>query len=329
MRTITSLRALQKKICQYKAVDDDEIKQVLSLGPDVYILLLYNSSQHVWTLIENFDGMERGKLVLKNLNSGSSESIPCRPVVLFAFTDMSFGILAGEEIHIWDNFRTKPRKEMVRMNSIEDHAFFCSNPVLFIRTMANGSLLMAHKTVFPEAYFFSIAVQRLEGYSFFQRGVSLEAEDYRHLDYIATVPCIMDMIPQEEDIFIHTPGSYRNWQKYPVETSLLIKLNQSGQVLQSRKVENGRGCFSRDGNCLMIKPFENDFLLYFYNLSEDKSVQFSLDENTHWTPGNEETRFIITDKRIAAWDQKNFILSHLYNMPDWFSPFQSRSESAG
>ncbi|QEN06924.1 hypothetical protein EXM22_02535 [Oceanispirochaeta crateris] len=320
---------MQKKISLYKTRDEEEIKQILCLNSDVYVLLLYNSAQQLWILVDYKEGQEQGRLILKNLNPGSSDRITNRPVVLFASTILSFGILAGDEIHLWKTFKSKPIKEKIRMDSQDDRLFFDANPVTFIRSMPNGSLLMAHKSVFSEAYFFSIAVQRLEGYSFSKHPTPLASEDYRHLAHIASVPCILDMLPYGDDFFIHTPGSCRDWLIYPAETSILIKMNQNGQVMKSRVVEKGRGVFSQDGNCLMIKPFENDSMLYFYDLNDEKSAQFTLDENTLWTPGTGDTRYIVTDKRIAAWDSNTLILSALYNMPEWCFTALSSSKNVG
>jgi len=322
------LRALQEKVCHYKTSNDEIILDVLYLNQDMYILLLFCTIENQWSLMEWVKGEARGRFQIKNLLSSKGRGTGRGSVSLFSFLDSSFGILAVDELFIWQSFRSKPRRVKLRMTSPEDQLFFDSNPVVFVRAMNDGSLILAHRTVFREAYFFSIAQPGLEGYSFCRRVISLNPLDYRRLLYIASVPCITDIVAHGDSIFLHTPGSFRNWNKYPAEGSVLIQMNKEGGVLSSMILERGRGIFSSDGECIMIKPFDNDSILYFNSLRGDRSLHLNLDDHAEWTPGTRETRFCVSHQRIAAWDSRNFMFSIFHNMPDWCLENKSRSVTA-
>jgi len=324
----SDLRAIQEKICHYRTSSDEIILEAVCLSSDRYILLLYNLKECQWTLMEKAGGLEQGRFHLRNLLPAEAGNSRRRTVSLFSISGSSFGILAADELFIWKNFRSKPRRVKLRMNSPEDLILFESNPVVFVRAMEDESLILAHRTVFSEAYFFSILAQGTDGYTFTGRTMNLNSHDYRHLLYVASVPCIMDILARGDSIYLHSPGSFRNWQKYPAEGSLLVQMNRQGGIIQSRQLETGRGIFSPDGNGIMIKPFESNSILYFDSLEEDLSVKLTLDEHAEWTPGTAETRYCVSDKRIAAWDRTSFILSAFYNMPDWYSDLKTSTMTA-
>ncbi len=305
------MRALQKRICQYNAAEDEQIHQIISISPGCYLFLL--SCKGEWMLKEFTGGLERARLVMKNILPPASSALTDNRPLLFDPGSGGFAILTGRNLLFWDSIGSRPRKSHLKTCS---PGSICQNyPIQSLQVLPDGSLLLLRRHIFGHSQYYSIAVKRLESYTIEGMPRDLDPEDYRGCSYMASRPCICDMVPWGEDLLIHTPGSIRNWSRFEAETSLLIRQNRKGQVVSCKELERGWGRFSADGRTLIINPFGDDKIFHCYDIESGNSRFYITDENVKWTPGTRDTRYLYTGKQIVAWNRGTAILSELYNAP--------------
>lgn len=305
------MKALQKKVCQYNTADDECLHQVLYLSPGRYLFLL--SSGGEWVLREFSGGSERARLVMKNILNPETSLFTDNKVLLFNPGGGGFAILAGTELLFWSSMGDRPEKSFIRNSGPGNlqNAY----PVQSLRVLPDGGLLLLRRHVFGLSQFYSVAVKRLEGYSVEGKPRELNPLDYRRSAYIATRPCICDILPCGDDLLIHTPGSIRDWNRFEAEASLLIRLNNKGQTVSCTSLEKGWGTFSGDGKFLIINPFGDGKTFYYYDLDSMSSSFYFTDENVKWTPGTGDTRYLYAGNQIVAWNRKTAVLSDHYNAP--------------
>ena len=319
------MRALQKKICQYNAADNEQIHQVLYLAPGHYLFLLNCAGE--WVLREFAEGVERARLVMKNIVSHGSSSFTDDKPLLFDPGNGGFAILVGTDILFWNSIGDTPRKSFIKTGKHDKLSF--EYPVQSLRMMPDGALLLLRRHVFSHSQYYSIAVERLEGYTIGGVPRALNPEDYRASAYIATKPCICDIMPYGEDLLIHTPGSIRNWSRFDAEASLLIRQNRKGQIVSCTVVEKGWGTFTADGKSLVINPFGDEKTFFYYDLESLNSSFYITDDTIRWTPATRDTRYIYAGSQIMAWNLETAMLTEHYNAPSSVDDHGHEGSQAG
>jgi hypothetical protein len=287
------------------------LHQVLYLSPERYLFLLNSGGE--WILREFSGGSERARLVMKNILAPESSRFTDDKPLLFNPGNGGFAILAGTELLFWSSMGARPVKSFIKNSGPDD--LQSAYPVQSLRVLPDGGLLLLRRHVFGLPQFYSIAVKRLEGYTIEGSPGELNPGDYRCSAYIATRPCICDILPCGDDLLIHTPGSIRDWSRFEAEASLLIRLNRKGQVVSCTSLEKGWGTFSVDGKFLIINPFGDEKTFQYYDLEAMNSSYYITDENVRWTPATGDTRFLYAGHQIVAWNGTTAVLSDHYNAP--------------
>ncbi len=301
------MKAVYQQHCFYNAPSHESIEQVVFLGPWRYALLVHNGVD--WSIQEFFDKKVRRNRILKNLFSAKDRGV--KPV-LFIPRDGQLALLAGHRIFSWEYPGAKTRKELLYFAREEMKALSISS----VKVMDDGSLLLGYGPSYEESCCYSIASKVKGGYILEQAPRSLNQEELRHLAYIALRPSISDIIPRGRRFFFHTLGTYRNWDRYEPECSILIEKDDKGQILGSRDLHKGLGFFTGSGSYLGVKPFGHESLLYFYSLEEEKSFMFTMDDSVVWSLDSVDTRYSLHGPYLAAWNRQSLILSNFTNSPE-------------